>query len=88
MRRLTEQDIKDVIGRTIEGYRVEAARIKTGPFADSGSYGFLLARNAAGCHVTWQFHLPGDGTVSAYWGHYFMEDRDAAVRDFDTRGKE
>lgn len=86
MRRLTENDIRNVIGQTIEGYRVEAARIKNGPFADSDHYGFILARNASGSYVTWQFHLLDDDSVTAYWGHYFQEDRKAAVRDFDARG--
>ena len=85
MRKLTGQDIQNVIGFTIEGFRVEAARIKNGPFTDSDHYGFLLARNAHGCYVTWRFHLLEDESVSAYWGHYFGDDRDAAVRDFDTR---
>ena len=85
MRKLTGQDIQNVIGFTIEGFRVEAARIKNGPFTDSDHYGFLLARNAHGCYVTWRFHLLEDESISAYWGHYFQDDRDAAVRDFDTR---
>ena len=85
MRKLTERDIQGIIGSTIEGFRVEAARIKNGPFTDSDNYGFILARNAHGHYVTWQFHLLSDGSVSAYWGHYFQEDRAAAVRDFDTR---
>ena len=85
MRKLTGQDIQNVIGFTIEGFRVEAARIKNGPSTDSDHYGFLLARNAHGCYVTWRFHLLEDESISAYWGHYFQDDRDAAVRDFDTR---
>lgn len=85
MRKLTDQDIQGITGQTIEGYCIEAARIKNGPFTDSDHYGFILARNAHGHYVTWQFHLLEDGAVSAYWGHYFQDDRDAAVRDFDTR---
>ena len=85
MRKLTERDIQGIIGSTIEGFRVEAARIKNGPFIDSDHYGFILARNAHGCYVTWRFHLLEDESVSAYWVHCFQEDRDAAVRDFDTR---
>ena len=87
MRRLTEQDIANIIGSKIEGHRVEAARIKDGPYADSDNYGFILARDDHGCYVTWQFHLLEDGTVTAYWGHYFGNDRDAAVQDFETRDK-
>ena len=85
MRKLTERDIENIVGSTVKGYRVEAARIKDGPYIDSGHYGFILGRNAHGHYVTWQFHLLGDESVSVYWGHYHMEDRDAAVRDFDTR---
>ena len=85
MRKLTERDIQDVTGQVVEGYRIESARVKSGPFTDSDHYGFILARNACGSYVTWQFHLLEDGAVSAYWGHYFQDDRDAAVRDFDTR---
>lgn len=85
MRKLAQRDIQGIIGYTIEGYCIEAARIKSGPFTDSDHYGFILARNAHGSYVTWQFHLLEDGAVSAYWGHYFGNDRDAAVRDFDTR---
>lgn len=88
MRRLTKRDIRNVTGQTIEGFRVEAARIKNGPFTDSDNYGFILARNARGSYVTWQFHLLEDESVTAYWGHYFPDDRDAAVRDFETRDKE
>lgn len=85
MRQLTECDIQNITGSTIAGYVVETARIKNGPFTDSDHYGFILARNAHDHYVTWQFHLLSDGSVSAYWGHYFQEDRAAAVRDFDTR---
>ena len=85
MRKLTEDDLGRIAGSTVSGYLVEDARIKNGPFHDSDHYGYLLGRNAAGQYVTWQFHLLEDGSVSAYWGHYFMEDREAAVRDFYTR---
>ena len=60
---------------------------KEGPYPDSDHYGFILGRNARGRYVTWHFHLLDDESVSVYWGHYFMENRDAAVRDFDTRDK-
>lgn len=86
MRRLTEHDIQNVIDQTIEGFRIESARIKDGPYIDSDNYGFILARNAHGHYVTWQFHLLEDGSVTAYWGHYYDDDRDAAVLDFNTRG--
>ena len=35
MRRLTEQDIENIVGTTIKGYCVEAARIREGPYSDS-----------------------------------------------------
>jgi len=86
MRKLTDQDIQGITGQTIEGYCIQAVRIKNGPCTDSEHYGFVLARNACGHYVTWQFHLLDEDSVSAYWGHYFGNDRAAAVRDFDTRG--
>ena len=85
MRRLTDEDLACIKGRTIQGYRVVAARIKQGPFVDSNRYGFLLGRNMAGEYVTWQFHLTEDESVSVYWGHFIM-DRDEALRDFNARG--
>ena len=33
MHELTGRDLAGVVGQTIEGYRVEAARVKKGPFA-------------------------------------------------------
>ena len=86
MRRLTKRDIEKITGTTVKGYVIEAARIKNGPFIDSDHYGFLLGRNAHGEYVTWHFHLLEDESIYVYWGHYFMEDRDAALRDFETRG--
>lgn len=32
MRKLTKQDIENIVGSTIKGCRVEAVRIKGGPF--------------------------------------------------------
>ena len=88
MRKLTEQDLKDIVGSVIEGYRVERVRIKYGPFDDSGCYGFILGRNIRDEYATWQFHLLEDGSASAYWGHYYMENKDAAVNDYNTRDKD
>ena len=85
MRKLTEDDLAKIAGSTVSDYHVEDVRIKNGPFIDSDHYGFILGRNDAGQYVTWQFHLLEDETVSAYWGHYFMEDLESAVRDFYTR---
>ena len=84
MRRLTEADLGAIIGSNIKGFRVEAARVKNGPFIDSDHYGFILARNTAGEYVTWQFHVEEDESVSVYWGHY-IADREEALRDFDLR---
>lgn len=84
MRRLVEDDLLRIIGSTMEGYRIEAAKIKSGPFVDSDNYGFLLGQNTAGKYVTWQFHLLDDDSVYAYWGH-FIADREEALRDFNTR---
>lgn len=84
MRRLTEQDVANITGSTIKGYRIEAAKIKSGPFTDSDHYGFILGRNTSGEYVTWQFHLLDNESVSVYWGH-FIEDRDEALRDFEAR---
>ena len=72
MRKLTKGDIENIIGRNIEEFRIEAAQIKNGPYTD-------------GHYVTWQFHLLDDESISAYWGHYFGNNRDAAVQDFNTR---
>lgn len=84
MRKLTEEDLSKIIGSMVKGYRVEAARIKQGPFIDSDHYGFILGQNSKGQYVTWEFHLMEDESVSVYWGHYIM-DREEALRDFDAR---
>ena len=85
MRKLTEQDLGKIVGSKMSGYRVENARIKNGPFVDSDHYGFILGKSDTGQYVTWQFHLLEGGAVTVYWGHYFMGDRDAAMRDFYSR---
>ena len=85
MRKLTDKDMTNIAGATIQGYHVEGVRIKRGSFSDSDHYGIILGRNDKGNYVTWQFHLDEDESVNAYWGYYFGEDKDAALRDFDTR---
>lgn len=85
MRKLIERDIEKIKGSTVEGYNIEAARIKTGPFIDSDHYGIALGKNDKGHYVAWNFHMCDDESISVYWGHYFMEDRDAAIRDFNKR---
>lgn len=84
MRKLTEQDIASIIGSTLHGYHVEAAKIKNGPFIDSDHYGIILGQNSKGKYVTWEFHLMNDESISVYWGHYIM-DREEAFRDFYAR---
>lgn len=88
MRRLTENDLAVIIGTVISGYHVENVRVKRGNFTDSDHYGIVLGKNHQEHYVTWQFHLLEDETVSVYWGHYFMENCEAAVRDFNTRDME
>ena len=85
MRRLTEADLDQIIGSTIQGYRVEAAKVKRGPFIDSDHYGIILGKNLKAQYVTWQFHLLNDESVSVYWVHYIV-DREEALRDYRARG--
>ena len=85
MCRLTDRDLISIIGSTMEGYRIEAARVKRGTFTNSNHYGIALGRNFRGHYVTWQFHLLEDESVSVYWGHYYMENQEAAVEDFNIR---
>lgn len=87
MRRLTDEDLAGIVGRTIQGYCVVAAKIKRGPYIDSDNYGFILGKNRANEYVTWQFHLLNDESVSVYWGHY-ITDREEALRDYNARGVE
>jgi len=88
MRKLTDHDLTNLAGAALQGYHVEGVRIKRGTFTDSDHYGIILGRNAGGNYVTWQFHLDEDEKPSVYWGHYFAEDRNAALRDFDMRDLE
>jgi hypothetical protein len=84
IRKLTEQDLTAIIGTDVNGYKIENARIKGGTFTDSDHYGILLGKSEDGYFATWQFHYD-DEELSVYWGHYYMENRDGAVQDFDTR---
>lgn len=88
MRKLTDHDLTNVAGITIQGYHVEGVRINRGSFSDSDNYGIILGQNSESHYATWQFHLLNDDSVSAYWGHYFMENRDAAIRDFHSRDRD
>lgn len=89
MRRLTDNDLANIAGTVINDYHVENVRGKRGSCTDSDHYGIALGRNQQGHYVTWQFHLLEDETVSVYWGHYFMENRGAAIQNrlFPTIGK-
>jgi hypothetical protein len=85
MRKLTDNDMMDVVGSVNNGYRVECARHKRERSSDSDNYGVVLAKNNNEHYVTWQFHLDGNDKPNMYWGHYFNENREAAVRDFNNR---
>jgi hypothetical protein len=85
MRKLTDNDLVNITGSTVEGYHVESVRVKRGNCTDSDHYGIMLGKNACGYYVTWQFHLDENDAPNVYWGHYLMEDREAAVHDYNTR---
>ena len=85
MRKLTAQDIINIIGTETHGYKIFGAGIKKGPHTDSDHYGIVLGQNKTGNYVTWQFHLD-DEEPNYYWGHYLSDDREAAIRDFNERG--
>lgn len=82
---MTDHDLVGIIGSTIEGYRIEAARVKRGTFTNSNHYGIVMDRNSKGHYVTWQFHLLEDESVSVYWGHYYMANQEAVIEDFNIR---
>jgi len=85
MRKLTDVDMENILGATVKGFHVEAVRVKRGSFTDSDHYGILLGKNADGHYITWQFHLDEDEEVNPYWGRYFLENRNAALRDYKSR---
>jgi len=74
-----------IIGMKFSGYTVEDVRIKYGSFTDGDHYGIILAKNSKGYYATWQCHLDENDKPTVYWGHYHMENRDAAIRDYNTR---
>ena len=86
MRKLTDNDMVNLAGITLSGYHIDGVRIERGNYTDSNHYGIMLGRNERGHYVTWQFHLDEDEKPYTYWGHYFMDDREAAVKDFNSRG--
>jgi hypothetical protein len=86
MRKLTDEDLKNIAGTTVQGYHVEGVRVKRGKLSDSDHYGIILGRSADGNYVTWQFHLDENEEISVYWGHYYIENREGAVWDFENRG--
>ena len=83
-RKLTADVLANIIGTAIQGYQVEKARTKQGPYFTSDRYGILLGCNSHGEYATWQFNYDEDGNITTYWGHYFGN-RDAAVHDYETR---
>ena len=85
MRKLNESDVKDIIGTVNAGYEIIAAKINSGTFADSDSYGTVLAQNRKDNYVTWQFHFVENNRPTFYWGHYFSNLEDVTV-DFAERG--
>ena len=85
MRKLNDNDLTNIAGSTVGSYKVECVRIKRGEFTDSDHYGIILGRNTEDSYVTWQFHLGEDEKVDPYWGHYFNDDREVALRDFNIR---
>ena len=85
MRKLTDSDLTNILGSAVSGYHVEGVRVKRGNCTDSDHYGIILGKSSEGCYVTWQFHLDKDESVIPYWGHYHMENREAALRDYDER---
>jgi len=85
MRKLTESDFLNIIGTVQEGYKILDVRVKAGPFTDSDHYGIILARSNKNHYVTWQFHLGENEKPDIYWGHYFSEDEEAALKDFNIR---
>lgn len=88
MRKLTDTDMENILGSIVSGYRVENVRVKRGNCTDSDHYGILLGKSDDGHYVTWQFHLDEDEKVNPYWGHYFMEYSDAALKDYNDRDLE
>ena len=85
MRKLNEDDLANVIGFVVQGYRIEKARIYRGPYSDSDHYGIALGIDNSGNNVTWQFHLDENENPYVYWGHYHLENREAALLDFENR---
>jgi hypothetical protein len=88
MRKLTDVDMENILGTIVKGYHVESVRVKRGNCTDSDHYGIIFGKNQNAHYVTWQFHLDEDETVNPYWGHYHMENREAALRDYENRDLE
>ena len=45
----------------------------------------ILARKVSGEFVTWKFSNFAGEPISFFWGHYFSDDRKAALQDFYER---
>ena len=85
MRKITDNDIPNIIGTTVNGYHVEAVRIKQGELPDSDNYGYILGKNANGHYVTWQFHLDENDKPHVYWGRYFTGKIKDSINDYNSR---
>lgn len=74
--------LESVVGVINEGFLVLRAR----NMIDSDVYGIALAQSQkSGQFVTWQFHFCDDGSLSFYWGHYWGNDNEKALEDFNNR---
>ena len=85
MRKLTEQDMFNIAGSTIQGFYVEYIKIKGSKFTENNQYGIILGKNIENCYVTWQFHINENEEVIVYSERYFKEDKEAALQDFYNR---
>lgn len=79
-----------VIGSTVsDDYTILEARAKEKKvYSDSDCYGIALGRFESKHGImwaTWEFHKEENRPVSFYWGHYHMENEEAARRDFSMR---
>ncbi len=85
MRKLTSCDLACVSQKIFHDYHVEDIRVKRGDFTDSDNYGIILGKSSEGHYVTWQFHLDENEEPTVYWGHYFMDNKNGAIKDFNSR---
>jgi hypothetical protein len=85
MRKLTDKDIANILGKNNGGYTVVKAKIKENKeFCDSDNYGIVFGENEKGLFVIWQFHLDENEEPSYYWG-YYTECENSAHENYDSR---